>query len=94
MQLHAEVAVRVVPVGQPFVTQEEAPKVEYPLAEHARHAVGEEAPTVVEYLPGAQGVQLVSPAVEPYVPAGHGVHEATVAPPQAIKTNPFPLFEP
>jgi hypothetical protein len=57
----------------PHVSVTESSPVEYLPTEQSRHVVLDPAPTVVEYVPAPQLVQLVLPAAE-YFPAEHSTH--------------------
>jgi hypothetical protein len=60
------------PAEQSVPEQVEAPAAEYLPAKQLMQVLATVAPTVVEYLPAAQFVQLGAPACE-YDPAGHSL---------------------
>ena len=63
-------------VAEGHTAQVEDPEVGLMVpAGHARHAAADEAPTVGEYVPTGQSVQLVDPRESENWPAGHCVHE-------------------
>lgn len=70
----------VCPMLHRHSAREAAPAAEKDCDGHWRHTLSETAPTVVEYIPAAQGVQSDGPLRLLYFPAEHWVHAPPLGP--------------